>query len=125
MNKILLFILFFMISLSFANEVEDLTLNKIKYALNCNAKVTYVTEVKLLNSKLLSKKNRIYKIYGAYKSILSASVNFKGIGIGDEFHPISGSFVAIVQIKDNDVKLNNLMYKISFKKGRVKEECLK
>jgi hypothetical protein len=123
MRKIFFFFLLFTFLFS-SDVLEELTLRKVKYALNCNAKYTSITEVELLDVKEVSSEKHLYKIYGAYKSVLSASFHFKGIGIGDEFHPISGSFVGLIKVKEHDIDLKELFYKISFKKGKVNKKCL-
>jgi len=102
--------------------------NKIIYGLNCNAKFSSISEVEINHFKLVSETNnsKIYDFFGTYKSVLSASFHFKGIGIGDEFHPINGSFKARVKIDKNtgNVLIEQIFYKISFKKGYVVKQCL-
>jgi len=121
MKKII--ILFFSIFL-FAQDLEKVVLQKIKYALNCNAQFSYVSEIELEDTSQISREEHLYKVYGTYKSVLSGSLYFKGFGVGDESHPISGSFVAIVKIKRIDVDLKKIIYKVAFKRGFVKKECL-
>lgn len=125
-------ILFFIILINlYANRTDDLLLgikNKIIYALNCNAKISSISHLKVNDYKLVAETNKyqIYNVFGSYKSILSASFHFKGIGIGDEFHPINGSFTARVKIdkKTFSIIMDKIFYKISFKKGYVIKQCL-
>jgi len=124
MKKIVFF--FLLLINIYADESLGTVLDKIKYALNCNAKFTSISEVEINDYKLKKKTNsyKIYEFYGTYKSVLSGSFHFRGFGIGDEFHPISGIFRAIVKETDKGLILEDVFYKISFKKGHVIKQCL-
>jgi len=121
---LLLFFFNFIISSEDSDSViESKLLSQIEYALSCNAKFSYINEVEILNVKYI--KDDFYKINGSYKSVLSGSIG-TFLSFGGEEHPIKGIFIAIVKIKDEEnIKIQKLFWKISFKRGFVKNECLR
>ena len=121
MKKILLLIVLLNFSFADSESAKEELVNKLNYALNCNAKISSISEVEISIIEDSKKYPGKYLISGIYKSVLSVSGNKSGISIGDEFHPQSGSFKGIV---NSDLVLEEIKWKLGLFHGYIKESCL-
>lgn len=94
----------------YKQSVMESVLPKIEYSLSCNSKWGAISDV--TPTDMVSKDNYIL-VKGHYKQSLFIK--------GGEFNRLSGTFKAIF---DENIDLRNLTYKVSFKNGEVKNECI-
>lgn len=116
----ILFLIFSLIL--FGDSAKEELASKIKYALNCNAKFSKVDDVEIAILKPSQKYENSYIFSGTYRNILSISGNKAGFGLGDEFHPQSGTFKGIV---DKDLEVVKMKWKVGVARGYVASSCLR
>ena len=120
MKSKMVIIFIFIIQILFADGNDKLAL-KIERALACNAKFGYVEGIQITNIEKSIRYKDKYYVEGIYKYVLSISTHIKYFSIGDEFHPQSASFIAIV---DEDLNIIKLKWKAGFLSQYVTNECL-
>ncbi len=91
-------------------RIMEEVIPKIEYALSCNSKWGSVSDITTTDMVV---ENNAVIIQGYYKQSL--------LIVGGEFNRLSGIFKATF---DEDINLKRLSYKVSVKKGEVKNDCL-
>ena len=113
-------ILYLMVGVLHANPTEEIRL-KIERALACNARFTNVSEVQISTLEESTQYQNYYYVEGVYKSVSAVGGNKMGFSFGDEFHPASGVFEALV---DDKLRIKKIYWKVGLAKGKVKLRCL-
>ena len=94
---------------------------KIERALACNARFTNISEVQISIIEKSTQYKDSYYVEGSYKSVSSVGIGTKMFSFGDEFHPISGAFEAII---GDDLKVKKIHWKVGPTQGYVKKSCI-
>lgn len=117
----IVFFLFVAINVLLGSPLEEIQY-KAERALACNAKFTNISDVKVTTLENSTQYKGFFYAEGVYRSVLAVGGHKSGVDVGDEFHPSSGTFEALI---DENLKITKMFWKVGLFHGVVKAKCLR